>query len=68
MKDILVVFRSPELFDDISGIMDHGSDFLWLRWRTQFLDLHFLFVLKRDKKIPQIIKQMVTSHKCFFLF
>lgn len=45
-KDILVVFSSPELLNDIFGIADHGLDFLLLWWRTQLSDLHFFFILK----------------------
>lgn len=49
-EDILVVFCSPELLDDILGVTDHGSDFLRLWGRTQLPELHFFFVLERDGK------------------
>lgn len=30
-EDILVMFSSPELFNEMFGITDHGLDLLWLR-------------------------------------
>jgi len=44
------VFGSPELFDDIPGITDHGLDVPRLWWRTQLSDLHFFLVLQRGKE------------------
>lgn len=54
-KDILVVFSSPELLDDIFSIADHGLDFLWLWWRTQLSALQFFFILKGDGRYIHIL-------------
>lgn len=44
------MFSSPELFNEIFGITDHGLDFLWL-WRNISLsDLNFFFILEAQKR------------------
>lgn len=64
-KDMLEVFCPSELFNDISGIMEHGSHFLWLWWWTQLIGLHFLFILKKDK-FRQEEEQQQQRGGCLF--
>lgn len=49
-EDIFVVLGSSKFFNDIFGIMDHGFDFLWLRWRTELPDLHLCLVLEGEQE------------------
>lgn len=54
------MFSSPELFNEIFGITDHGLNFLWL-WRNISLsDLNFFFILEAQKRSNKHIQN--TRH------
>lgn len=44
------MFSSPELFNEIFGITDHGLDFLWLRRNIGLSDLNLFFILETQQR------------------